>query len=177
MAMNDSTAALALLPKRRPRRRPLCRLARVAAPLVVAVAAAGCFGGGGTEADATSLLQRVNEIRASAGLPALTWCATLASAATRHATDMVVNGVQRPDAHIGSDGSTYDQRIRAAGYLPGLLVAENVAWGQRSVEEVLGGWMASASHRDNILRPGLEHAGFARVGNNWVQDLGAGGAC
>ena len=80
--------------------------------------------------------------------------------------------------HTGSDGSTFDQRIRGAGYLPGFLVAENVGWDYTDVESVLAAWLRSTrGHRENILNPHLEHAGFARVGNSWVQNFGAVGAC
>jgi len=154
------------------------RLWRVAAPLVVVAATTtGCFGGGSGAGDATALLQRVNEVRATAGLPALGWCGTLASAATAHATDMSVTGVH---GHIGSNGSTFDQRAAAHGYGARgqwTLLAENVAWGQTGVDQVLHDWLVSPGHAANILNAGLQHAGFARVGTSWVQMFGAGGSC
>src|SRR5687768_5993080 len=105
--MNDGPAARTVPRKRHPRPRVLWRVARVAAPLVVAVAAAGCVGGGGGGGDAGALLQRVNEVRASQGLPALAWCGTLANAAGAHSQDMAANGFM---GHIGSDGSDFTTR-------------------------------------------------------------------
>ena len=143
---------------------------------MVAATTTACFGGGaGSSADdAAHLLQRVNEVRANAGLPALASCGTLGNAANKHATDMAVTGVH---GHVGSDGSTFDQRARSAGYAPWTLLAENAAWGQTGVERVLADWLASPGHAANILNPALQHAGFARVGTNWVQMFGANGTC
>ena len=168
----------ALVAKRRHGRRPLWGLV---APIVVAAATAGCFGGGGGGGgggDAGALLQRVNEVRAGAGLPALAWCPTLANAATAHATDMAVNGVQA-DPHRGSPpgSSTFEQRAAAHGYFGWTFLGENVAWGQSSVEQALRDLLASPTHAANIFHPAPHHAGFARVGNNWVQMFGANGTC
>lgn len=163
---------MSLVPTTKPR-----RLWRVAAPLaVMALATTGCLKGSPPPAagDAQALLQRVNEVRAASGLGALAWCPTLANAANKHATDMAVTGVH---GHVGSDGSTFDQRARSAGYFPWTFLAENVAWGQTGVEQVLADWLASPGHAANILNPVLQHAGFARVGNNWVQMFGANGSC
>jgi uncharacterized protein YkwD len=160
---------LPLVSTQRPR-----RLWRIAAPLVVVAATTtGCFGAAGA-GDAGILLRRVNEVRASAGLPALSWCGTLTNAATKHATDMEFNGVR---GHIGSDGSTFQNRAAAYGYHRWTHLAENVAWGYTSVEQVLAAWLASLVHRQNILSPAMQHAGFARVGNSWVQMFGANGTC
>src|SRR5688500_15246523 len=140
--MNKSTTVSpALLPERRPRPRLLLRVARVAAPLVVAVAVGGCVsGGGGPGGDAGVLLQRVNEIRASQGLPALAWCGTLANAATAHSQDMAANGFL---SHIGSDGSDFVVRANRHGYRNWTWITENLAHSvvSTSVDAVMASWM------------------------------------
>ena len=50
-------------------------------------------------------------------------------------------------------------RTREAGYAADS-VGENIARGQRSVEEVMEGWMASPEHKKNILDPKFTEAGF-----------------
>ncbi len=159
---------------------PRRRLWLLAAPLIVAAATtAGCVGAGPPgpdSASAAALLAAVNAVRTQYGLSTLAPCPTLANAATRHATDMALHGVQ-PDPHVGSDGSTMQSRDQDAGYWPASWISENVAWGQTTVEQVLTDWLSSKPHADNILDRRIQHAGFARVGNDWVQEFGAGGTC
>ncbi len=52
--------------------------------------------------------------------------------------------------------------IQQAG-IPHRLAAENIAYGQRTPEEVVKTWMTSAGHRANILNPGLSHLGIGAV--------------
>lgn len=68
--------------------------------------------------------ESVNRVRLSAGLPPLGGSTLLTQAAQRHADDIAARGTA---THEGSDGSTYQQRIREAGYRAwndGLLVNE-----------------------------------------------------
>ena len=70
-------------------------------------------------------------------------------------------------------------RIEAAyrsefNYNTGRGAGENIAWGQRSPEEVMNGWMNSSGHRANILNPNFKNIGVAYyVGSNgrtyWTQ--------
>jgi uncharacterized protein YkwD len=53
-------------------------------------------------------------------------------------------------SHDGSDGSKFNERIERAGY-SGRRVGENIAGGQKSVEEAMRTWMESPHHRENIL--------------------------
>lgn len=82
-------------------------------------------------------------------------------------------------SHTGSAGSNAGDRLRAAGY-SWATWGENVAAGQANCESVLAGWLASASHRANILNPAFRHVGFGMAfGANgvpyWTMDLAAGG--
>jgi uncharacterized protein YkwD len=164
-------ATRTLVPKPSPRRRFLWR---VVGPLVVAVAAAGCVGGGAPGGDAGYLLQRVNEIRAASGLPPLAWCGTLANAAAAHSQDMASHGFM---SHTGSDGSSFATRAGRHGYVRWTRLTENIALGPASVDAALATWMGSGGHAAHILDPGVHHAGFARAGNAWTQMFGANGTC
>src|SRR5947209_19244312 len=52
-------------------------------------------------------------------------------------------------SHTGSNGSTFVNRVNAAGYSRPL--GENIAWGQRTPAAVMTAWMNSAPHKANIL--------------------------
>lgn len=124
------------------------------------------------------VLRLVNvERQAQGGLPPLKGESHLHAAALRHSTDMAVNMVDYID-HVGTDGSTFDQRIREAGYVGYTALAENIAAGFSTPAAVMAGWMGSAGHRANILNPNLREIGVSYVlGSSgyhhyWTQDFG-----
>ena len=43
---------------------------------------------------------------------------------------------------------------------------ENIAWNQRSEEEVVNAWMNSSGHRANILNRNFNAAGFGKINNS-----------
>jgi uncharacterized protein YkwD len=43
---------------------------------------------------------------------------------------------------------------------------ENIAWNQRSEEEVMNAWMNSSGHRANILNRNFNAAGFGKINNS-----------
>ena len=114
------------------------------------------------------VLQLVNEARgqarncgsksfaAAASLRAST---PLNNAALMHAQDMAENGHFQ---HQGTDGSTPAQRATRAGYR-WAIVAENIAAGIVSAEDVVKGWVESPGHCANIMRPELTEMGVAYV--------------
>lgn len=57
----------------------------------------------------------------------------------------------------------YGVKYRAAG--------ENIAYGYRTPEEVVEGWLNSPGHRANILNPSFTHigVGYNKNGSGWVQ--------
>ena len=93
------------------------------------------------------VVDRTNAERARHGLRALTVDQRLAAAAQAHSADMVRRGFF---AHESPDGRQVWDRAVAAGYAY-RKVAENIAAGQRTAEEVVRGWMDSPGHRANIL--------------------------
>lgn len=88
-----------------------------------------------------------NARRAEAKLPPLVAEPKLTAAAADHAKEMAHLGKM---THDGADGSTAAQRVERAGYRY-RATGENVAYGQKSVEEVMDAWMNSPGHKRNIL--------------------------
>jgi uncharacterized protein YkwD len=127
----------------------------------------------------TSLEQQVvdlvNAERAAVGCQPLTMDARLMQAAANHSSDMATNNYF---SHTGLDGSTFDSRLAAAGY-HGQMEGENIAAGFGTAEAVMQGWMASPSHRDNILNCGYTQIGVGHAysagsdyGHYWTQEFG-----
>ena len=71
----------------------------------------------------------------------------LCESAAIHARDMAKH--QKLD-HTGSDGSTVADRVKRVGYIY-VRVGENIADGQKTVNQVMDTWMKSPGHRANIL--------------------------
>ncbi|WP_158841959.1 CAP domain-containing protein [Saccharothrix deserti] len=122
------------------------------------------------------VLSLTNGERAAAGCPALAPNAQLAAAAKKHNDEMARTGNL---SHTGVDGSTPAQRITEAGYQYRVM-AENIAAGQTSAEEVVRAWMNSEGHRANIVNCELRDLGVAYAVNRdnkpfWTQDFGATG--
>lgn len=104
------------------------------------------------------IVELVNEARADAGLKPVTLRQDLTAVAQLRAKETVTlfshtrpNGTSCFTA-LGEYGVSY----RGAG--------ENIAYGQRSPEEVMEGWMNSSGHRANIL-----NANFTSIGVGYYQ--------
>lgn len=131
-----------------------------------------------------------NEQRRQQGCAvALVLSPQLSAAASAHSRDMALHDLF---SHTGSDGSTMTSRAVAAGYTYTRL-AENLAAGQSSPEEVVAGWMSSPGHRANMLNCALREIGVGYYEQSddqsnvrldtgaisgpyrhyWTQDLGA----
>ena len=128
-------------------------------------------------------LQLVNEARARGTrcggryfppAPALQLSDVLASVALGHAVDMAENGYFE---HRDLRGESPADRVRAVGYKE-QLVGENIAYGTRSIDETVQGWLDSPDHCENIMDPRFAEMGLAdaagrtsRRGLYWVQLL------
>lgn len=110
---------------------------------------------GGDAAVQQAVLDATNAARAEAGCPPLRLDPALNAAADGHSEDMAARVYFD---HTSPEGGTPGDRVRAAGY-PGRGVAENIAVGQRSPEEVVQGWMNSPGHRANILTCSFQDLG------------------
>lgn len=122
---------------------------------------------------AHQLVALVNIERGRAGCGPVSADAALQSAAQGHSDDMAANNYF---SHTSPDGSTFADRIRAAGYRGGA-IAENIAAGQTSAKAVMDAWMASPGHRANILSCtfrdiGVGYATGGSYGTYWTQTFG-----
>ena len=112
------------------------------------------------------VLQLTNEARSQARrcgrkkFPATTplqQAADLDRAALAHAREMAVHSYL---GHQSRDGSMPDDRATRAGYVWSA-VAENVAAGQPSAEEVVNTWLESPGHCANLMDPRYTETGIA----------------
>jgi uncharacterized protein YkwD len=99
---------------------------------------------------------------------------TLANVAFGHASDMATHGYFE---HEDLAGHSPADRVRAVGYRE-KLVGENIAYGPKSADEVVQGWLDSPGHCENIMDPRFAEMGIAYVpgraskkGLYWVQLL------
>jgi uncharacterized protein YkwD len=104
---------------------------------------------------------------------ALSLSTQLTAAASAHSQDMALHDLF---SHTGSNGSTMVSRVVATGYSYSQL-AENLAAGPSSAEDVVAGWMSSPGHRANILNCGLHEIGvgyYAQMDDQSNVQLGNG---
>jgi uncharacterized protein YkwD len=120
------------------------------------------------------VLRLVNEERATRDQAPLRRAVELDEAALYRARDMAVRDYF---AHITPEGVTPGEHIMAAGYRP-LMCGENIASGYPTPREVVQAWMASPSHRANILERRFRDIGLAFCeapgtdsGVLWVQEF------
>ncbi|MBN1344114.1 MAG: CAP domain-containing protein [Phycisphaerae bacterium] len=122
------------------------------------------------------VIRKVNEIRAENGVGPVTYNETLAAVAGDYGCTMIRDdyfGHYHPETGEGPGerASAHGYRYRAVG--------ENLAAGQKTVEEVVQDWMESEDgHRENIINPMWTEIGVAvRTGGTygiyWVQEFGA----
>jgi uncharacterized protein YkwD len=106
--------------------------------------------------DEQKLLDLTNQERKKANLPPLQPNPVLFAVARSHTANMVK---QSKREHV-LDGKDVFQRLDAAGY-QWASAAENLATSyKRTLADVMKGWMASKSHRANILKPKFKEIGI-----------------
>ena len=121
------------------------------------------------ESDVVTL---TNQQRVQNGCAPVTVDSRITTAARAHSAWMAGTGTF---SHVGNGGSTFDARIRAAGYPTPR--SENIAWGYRTGADVMTGWMNSSGHRANILDCSAKTVGvgiaYASNGNPYfTEDFG-----
>ena len=99
-----------------------------------------------------------NKQRALHGCKAVRLDVRLTNAARGHSAYMATGGAF---SHIGRSGSTFDARIKAAGYPRP--AGENIAYGYRSGLDVMKAWLASPGHRANLLNCTFNTLGVGAV--------------
>ena len=100
-----------------------------------------------------------NKQREEQSLSTLTLSPTLSRAAEKKAKDMFEKGYW---AHNAPDGATPWDFIHGEGYRY-TYAGENLARDFSYSKDVVDAWMASPSHRDNLMRPEYQEIGFAVV--------------
>lgn len=134
---------------------------------------------------ANRALQLVNEVRARGArcgeksfgpVPPVRLSGTLAGVALGHAADMAQHNYFE---HQDLAGHSPADRVRAVGYRE-KLVGENIAYGPKSADEVVRGWLDSPGHCENIMDSRFAEMGIAyapgqasKRGLYWVQVLAA----
>ena len=91
------------------------------------------------------VVELVNEERAKAGLNPLILQENITEAAQVRAIETVTSF-----SHTRPDGRHFTTALKEAG-VSYRGAGENIAWGQKTPEQVMNGWMNSAGHRANIL--------------------------
>jgi len=116
------------------------------------------------------LLKLHNKERKKRNKPKLRLNSSLKRSAQAYAQDLAASGIL---SHVGVDGSTFDQRIRAQGGNFSTM-GENIAQGQPTAKAVHKGWMRSPGHRRNILDKRFRTVGFGIAGNDpfWAANFG-----
>ena len=131
----------------------------------------------------TRALELVNQVRARgtrcgersfAPAPPLRLSGTLGGVAFGHAADMAQHNYFE---HEDLAGRTPADRVRATGYRE-KLVGENIAYGPKSTDEAVQGWLDSPGHCENIMDQRFAEVGIAaasgqvgRRGLYWVMEL------
>ncbi|MGH9563437.1 MAG: CAP domain-containing protein, partial [Terracidiphilus sp.] len=134
---------------------------------------------------ASRTLELVNEVRARGArcgersfgpAPPVKLSGTLDNVALGHAVDMAQHNYFE---HEDRAGHSPADRVRAVGYQE-KLVGENIAYGPKSADEVVRGWLDSPGHCENIMNPRFAEMGIAyaaghasKHGLYWVQLLAA----
>ena len=113
------------------------------------------------------VIRLVNEARAANGLQPLTANWELSRVARYKSQDMADN---RYFSHTSPTYGTPFQMIKAFG-LSFRTAGENIAYGQRTPQAVMNGWMNSSGHRANILNASYTQIGVGYVadGHYWTQ--------
>lgn len=117
---------------------------------------------------AEEVVNLVNEERAKEGLPALSIDSDAESAAQIRAMEL-----ESSFSHTRPDGRKFSTALVEAG-IDYRSAGENIAWGQRSPQEVVEDWMNSSGHRANILNSNYTSIGVgcyrsASGGYYWTQ--------
>ncbi|KAJ1663089.1 hypothetical protein IW140_005684 [Coemansia sp. RSA 1813] len=110
------------------------------------------------------MLQQVNAVRAQNGKPAVTMSQQLTKMAQAQSDYQASAKTMTHDNPSGSLGSRCSSvGIKWSG------VAENVAWNQQNVKEVMDAWINSPGHFENMIGD-YNEVGFAVNNLYWTQD-------
>ncbi|MBQ8281886.1 MAG: hypothetical protein IJZ25_05770 [Lachnospiraceae bacterium] len=113
------------------------------------------------------IVELVNEERSKEGLNPVTLDTNASNAALVRSKEIVNNF-----SHTRPNGSSFTTALKEQG-VSYRTAGENIAWGQRSPEQVMEAWMNSSGHRANIMNASFTHigVGYYQVNgvNYWTQ--------
>lgn len=116
---------------------------------------------------AEQVVKLVNAERAKAGLSALEMKTDITAAANVRAKE-----IKQVFSHTRPDGRSFSSALKEQG-VSFRGSGENIAWGQKTPEQVMNGWMNSEGHRANILNKNYKNIGVGYYQENgvnyWVQ--------
>lgn len=117
---------------------------------------------------AAQVVDLVNAERVKAGLSKLKMDADITAAANVRAKE-----IKQSFSHTRPNGSSFSTALTEQG-ISYRGSGENIAWGQKSPEQVMDGWMNSDGHRANILNKNFKNIGVGyyqdeKGVNYWVQ--------
>lgn len=112
-----------------------------------------------TDIRMNELLDQTNQKRSALGLSQLKLNDKLSVAAAKKAQDMFANNYW---SHTSPQGKTPWVFVISSGYQY-TMAGENLAKNFSNSSGVVEAWMASPTHRDNIVKPGYKDIGFAIV--------------
>jgi uncharacterized protein YkwD len=142
---------------------PAAYVGHAGSPSVAALPSGDATAGALSGDFAARIIARTNQYRVEHGCHALVPNPILMHTAQAHSADMATHDFV---GHNSSSGATIGQRIKAAGYTY-TLVAENIAWGQQTPEQVVDLWFNESppndAHRRNILNCQLREIGVGYV--------------
>ena len=110
----------------------------------------------------SEVIRLTNEKRVSQGLSALTENPELSAAAQAKGADMLARGY---GAHVAPDGTQPWQFFTGSGYKY-RYAGENLARDFSNPSSAVEAWMASPTHKDNLLSPKYKEIGIAVVEGN-----------
>ena len=117
----------------------------------------------GEDSEQTSYVMQVVELvnveRAKEGLAALTFDEQMGNAALVRAKE-----TEQSFSHTRPDGRSFSTALTDAG-VTYRSAGENIAYGQKTPQQVVEGWMNSPGHRANIM-----NSGFTRIGVGYYQN-------
>ncbi len=114
---------------------------------------------GSVQSYAQQVVDLVNAERAKAGLSALTVQTDVTAAANVRARE-----IKQQFSHTRPNGSNFSTALQEQG-VSYRGSGENIAYGQRTPQQVMEGWMNSSGHRANIL-----NANYKNIGVGYYQD-------
>ncbi len=111
------------------------------------------------DSESWAFLSLINTFRAQNGAGPLEMSSTLTNSATWLSSDMATKNYF---SHTDSLGRDLKTRLTSFGYT-GSSIAENIAAGQSSAQDVFTAWQNSPGHRVNMLNPTYRVIGVGRV--------------